>query len=391
MEILHTVEFYSPSVGGAQEVVKQLSERLVKRGHSVTIATTKLSERTDRVINGVTIKEFEISGNPIHGYSGEIEQYQKLVRESKFDIVMNYAAQQWTTDLVFPVIHEISAKKVLVPCGFSGLYIPEYSEYFKRMKNILPQYDACIFLSNDYRDINFTKEINNVRREIIPNGAGEDEFRQKNTMNIRAKLNIPEDNFLILHVGSHTGIKGHKEAIQIFTKAKIKNATLLIIGNEVKGGCFNACKRSEKLYRWNPFSKISDKRIIIASLSREETVAAYFEADLFLFPSNIECSPIVLFECMASKTPFLSTDVGNAKEINVWSNGCGALLPTKCNTNGYCKAEIKGSVALLEEMYSHPENLKIRGRRGYEAWGKNFTWEKIVQRYENLYQQLLEN
>lgn len=391
MEILHTVEYYSPSVGGAQEVVKQLSERLVKKGHTVTIATTKLSERTDRIINGVNIEEFEITGNPIHGYSGEIEQYQKLVRDSKYDIVMNYAAQQWTTDLVFPVIHEIPAKKILVPCGFSGLYIPEYSEYFKRMKNILPQYDACIFLSNDYRDINFSREIKNIRREIIPNGAGEDEFRQKNTLNIREKLNIPEDHFLILHVGSHTGIKGHKEAIQIFTKAKIKNATLLIIGNEVKGGCINACKRSEKLYRWNPFSKTSDKQLIIESLSRQETVAAYCEADLFLFPSNIECSPIVLFECMASKTPFLSTDVGNAKEINMWSNGCGVILPTKCNENGYCKAEIKGSSALLEDMYSHPDIREMRGRCGYEAWEKNYTWEKIVQRYENLYQQLLEN
>ncbi|MFH1005826.1 MAG: hypothetical protein V1781_10125 [Bacteroidota bacterium] len=39
MKILHTVESYYPSVGGMQEVVKQISEQLVKMGHSVTVAT----------------------------------------------------------------------------------------------------------------------------------------------------------------------------------------------------------------------------------------------------------------------------------------------------------------------------------------------------------------
>ena len=53
LKILHTVELYSPSVGGMQEVVKQISERLVKKGHDVTVATTKLSNRKSKIINGV--------------------------------------------------------------------------------------------------------------------------------------------------------------------------------------------------------------------------------------------------------------------------------------------------------------------------------------------------
>ena len=32
MRILHTVQYYSPSVGGAQEVVRQISERLALVG-----------------------------------------------------------------------------------------------------------------------------------------------------------------------------------------------------------------------------------------------------------------------------------------------------------------------------------------------------------------------
>ena len=67
MKILHTVEFYEPFKGGAQEVVKQLSERMVAMGHDVTVATTKLKERKSKNINGVKIEEFDISGNEVRG------------------------------------------------------------------------------------------------------------------------------------------------------------------------------------------------------------------------------------------------------------------------------------------------------------------------------------
>src|SRR5262249_25311677 len=45
LRIVHTVQMYHPHVGGSEEVVKQLSERLAARGHSVTVATGSLPER----------------------------------------------------------------------------------------------------------------------------------------------------------------------------------------------------------------------------------------------------------------------------------------------------------------------------------------------------------
>ena len=113
MKILHTVEFYNPSVGGAQEVVKQVSEQLVKRGHHVTVATTKLAERTTCAINGVHIEEFEIAGNAVRGFHGNVQSYQELLLNSDFDVMMNYAAQQWATDLVFPLLDRLRYRKVL--------------------------------------------------------------------------------------------------------------------------------------------------------------------------------------------------------------------------------------------------------------------------------------
>lgn len=391
MKILHTVEFYHPSVGGAQEVVKQLSERLVKLGHDVTVATTRLYNRDFTSWNGVKIEEFNISGNAVRGFSGEVDRYQKFILGSDFDVIMNYAAQQWATDLVLPILNKITAKKVFVPCGFSGLYLPEYENYFEQMKIWLRQYDACVYLSNDYRDINFARECRaDSNAVLIPNGAGADEFNWKPDMDLRARLNIPGDHFLILHVGSHTGGKGHKEAIQIFKKAKIKHATLLIVGNSFGGGCTRSCRLAETFNNWNPLSKLSDKKIIIKSLSRNETVAAYHEADLFLFPSNIECSPLVLFEAMASRTPFLTTDVGNSKEIIEWSNG-GALLPTLKFANGYVKADVKTAADVLQQLFYDSKKRKELASNGYKKWKDSFTWEKITKQYEDLYLNIINN
>ena len=98
MKILHTVEFYHPSVGGMQEVVKQLSERLVRLGHDVTVSTTQLSDRRDKVINGVTVEGFAVKGKLAVGIDGELERYQQFLLNGEFDIVTNFAAQQWATD-----------------------------------------------------------------------------------------------------------------------------------------------------------------------------------------------------------------------------------------------------------------------------------------------------
>lgn len=390
MKILHTVEFYHPSSGGMQEVVKQLSEGLVKLGQDVTVATTRLPERKEKIINRVKIIEFKVMGKMVEGLHGEIEKYKEFLINSDFDIITNFAAQQWASDLTFDILDEIKAKKVFVPQGFSGFYFPEYKNYFKNMKSWMKKYDMNVFPSNDYRDINFARKNNIKKIKLIPNGASEEEFLGQNNIDIREKLNIPKNHFLILHVGSHTGLKGNREAIEIFEKAKITNATFLIIGNSFGGGCTKYCFIKEKLFNLSPRRLLDKKRLIVVSLSREQTISAYKEANLFLFPSNIECSPLVLFECMASKTPFLTTDVGNAKEIIKWSKS-GLLLPTIKDKNDYSKAKINESARLLENILTNSKRRALMGKIGFNIWKNKFTWEKITKEYESLYYRLINN
>lgn len=386
MKILHTVQFYLPSVGGMQEVVRQISEHLVKLGHDVTVATSKDPGRKSRKINGVKIEEFDIKGNAVIGMKGEIDRYRKYLMDSNFDIITNFAATQWATDIMLPILSKIKAKKVFVPTGFSMHYVSSYNQYFAQMKSWMKEYEMNVFLSDDYRDINFARENGVKKIRVIPNGASKEEFGKKEKIDIKNELGIPQNHFLILHVGSHTGVKGHGEAIRIFERADIKHATFLIIGNNTTGGCDRNCKLKKLAFAIAPPNRRKDKKLVIKEFDKIHTVAAYQAADLFLFTSNIECSPLVLFECMASRTPFLTTDVGNAKEIISWSHS-GVLLPTHIDKSGYSHVDEIKSAGILEKMVNSKTQLQKMANNGFIAWKNKFTWENVALQYENLYEE----
>lgn len=391
MKILHTVEFYYPSVGGMQEVVKQLSERLVKLGHEVTVATTRLPVRRFNQLNGVVIEQFDIKGNLANGLAGEIDRYQNYLRTECFDVITNFAAQQWATDAMILMLGDVKAKKVFVPTGFSGLHDSRYNTYFASMSQWMKHYDMNVFLSEDYRDINFARKNGVEKILVIPNGASEEEFLAETSISIRKQFEIPANHLLLLHVGSHTGLKGHSEAISIFANARLRNATLLLVANDFADGCSSSCQKKMCRFNRGVSRLFDDKKLIITSLSREKTIAAYKDADLFIFPSNIECSPLVLFECMASRTPFLTSYVGNAVEISRWSQS-GLVLPTYIDKKGVSHVEIKGSAKMLEELAQNVTLRHAMGEKGFSAWQKRFTWGEITRRYEELYIQLtLEN
>jgi len=385
MKILHTVEFYAPSIGGSQEVVRQLSERMVEMGHDVTVATSYLPERDFTELKGVKIKQFKISGNEVRGYEGETRPYQDFLEESDFDVVMNYAAQQWTADLVFPLLGKMKFTKIFVPCGFSALHNPDYEEYFKKMPVILNQYDSTIYLAEKYRDIDFARKYGVKNLHVIPNGADEREFLKYYDGDIRQELGIPAGSSLIMHLGSFTGAKGQPEAIQIFRAAKIQDSTLLLVGNVFDRKLYRRLVASVKLFNMHPNNLRRRKNIMILQLERKKTVAALQSADVFLFPSNIEASPLVLFEACAAKTPFLTTDVGNVKEIVSWTKG-GEILPTDFDTSGNSHARIKESADVLGAMLADDDRRAEYAENGYSAWNRKYRWDKIAKRYLELYE-----
>ena len=383
MRILHTVEFYEPSVGGAQEVVRRLSEHLVQRGHEVTVATSRMPDRSFSELNGVRIEEFGVTGNAVRGMTGEVERYREFLRSGQYDVMMNYAAQQWSTDAALELIGELPFATVLAPCGFSGLYQRPYREYFGALPDILRRYDGLVFHGSRYRDIEFAQRYFLARSTVIPHGVDVSEFGMPVT-GFRTRFRIPEDEPLILTVGSHTGSKGHGQVIRAFRQARVGRATLAVLGNAVPGGCEGSCHRQAAWVRLRD----RNKRVLIENVPRDVVREAFFEADLFVLASRIECAPTVLYESCAAGTPFLSADVGNASEI-VEQTGSGMIVPTSHDRSGFAEVSVARLSHAISELLADSPRREEMGIRGREAWRKTFTWDHIAARYEAVYERAM--
>lgn len=471
MRLLFCCEFYFPSVGGVQEVMRQLAERMVQRGHEVTVATTRLAERDFTEYNGVRIAEFGVSGNAVRGIEGEVERYREFVAGFDGDAILIKAAQQWTFDGLWPVLDEIRVRKVFIPCGFSGLYEPTYEQYFRDLPDILRRFDHLIFYAERYRDIDFARLHGLEHRSILPNGASETEFGVSTDPEFRRRHGIPEDSFVFLTVGSMTGVKGHREVLEAFAKLRSggRNVTLIVNGNPPPapvvvrtvpsaraeaGQAGNAAevpkmagrlraaatyvngrirrvaglswrfwgvvkregyrgvqsrvhaiaarkiqaaghahllprrmrKSIDPIHFWaERATRQPHKQVLKVDLARPELVQAFKNADLFVFASNIEYSPLVLFETAAAGTPFLSVPVGNADEIARWTGG-GVICQAPKDERGYTRVDPEVLAGEMKRMMADRQRLAVLGETAHARWQAQFTWARIAERYESILQ-----
>ncbi|MFC1591412.1 glycosyltransferase family 4 protein [Thermodesulfobacteriota bacterium] len=407
MNILICCELYAPSTGGVQKVLQEIAERLVQRGHTVTIATTKLPERTYQELNGVSIKEFAISGNLVQGLCGETEAYRAFILSEQFDALLVKAAQQSTFDALWPILPKICARKVHIPCGYSQLHNPAYADYFRQMPDILRTFDHLIFYAHNYRDSNFAKEHGITRCSVVPNGASEKEFAISPVPDIRKRLNVNDRAFVFLTVGSPHFPKGHLEVAQAYAMLKLPFPSTLILNGDyphkenpfAQAGLDKAlhclkkmrkkitgrplCGKTAFMQAAQSIQKQPDKQLIITDLPREEVVGAFFTADLFVFASHVEYSPLVLFESAAAGLPFVSVPVGNAEEIAQWTGG-GEICLAETDQNGDTHTDPS---VLAKHMVSLAENktrLNSLGKQGRKSWQQHYSWEHIARQYETI-------
>jgi glycosyltransferase involved in cell wall biosynthesis len=385
VRILHTVEFYPPAVGGAQEVVRQVSERLAARGHDVSVATSADPRRgLGAEIGGVRVREFDVRGNEVRGIEGDVEGYRRFVTEGDWDVVMTYAAQQWACDALLPVLDDIRAATVFAPCGFSRLHDPAYAPYFDRLGERLHHFDALVFHSEGYQDTRFARDAGAGGIRVIPNAADEREFDQAREPGaFRQAHGIEQGAPLLLTVGGHTGLKGHAQSMAAL-RAMSAPATLAIVGNTPTGrGCLPLCRIRATAIR----ALGRGRRVLLLDPPRTQVLDAYADADLFVFPSMVECSPLVLFEAMAAGLPFVAADVGNAREIAEWS-GAGVIVESERRADGLVHTDPRALAAAVDSLLADPERRAAMGASGRRAWEQRFAWETVAAEYEALYEAL---
>jgi glycosyltransferase involved in cell wall biosynthesis len=186
-----------------------------------------------------------------------------------------------------------------------------------------------------------------------------------------------------LTVGGHTGLKGHAQSIAALRSLR-DPATLAIVGNQPTGrGCLPLCRARAT------FTRVvgAGRRVLLLDPPRAQVLDAYADADVFVFCSMVECSPIVLFEAMAAGLPFVSVDVGNAAEIAEWS-GAGVVVEAPRREDGLVEADPQAVASAVDELLRDPERRRAMGAAGRRAWEERFTWDAIAGRYEALYERV---
>lgn len=362
MKLLFTCESYHPTVCGVSEVVRQIAEGLVEKGHDVTVATSFSPERTRLEHNGVHIRQFNVRGKWTRGYRGEIQDYRKFLRYFDCDIMLNYAAQEWSADLVFPIIDRLSYKRVLVPCGYPSLENWKWKPYYWLLPATLRKYDHIIYHCDNLNDKKFGDRHGINHYSIVPNGASKHEFETR-THGFKKAFGITRQK-LVLCVSNYGPLKNQEFVIRAFENAHIDDCVFVLIGSK-----FNEYSR----YLKETVVKKPDSVLLLENVPRHTLVTALFEADLFLFGSKTEYFPVVILEAMASATPFISTDVG-----------CVSRLPGGVITNSI--GEMSDAI---RSLFSNSGQRQMLAAEGRKAFLERFNWEEIINRYEDLFMNLV--
>ncbi len=241
---------------------------------------------------------------------------------------------------------------------------------FKRYKNTI-----IIALSekikNELTDI---IGIDKKRIKVLYNGVNIEEFNPINKKevgkNLRKSLSIKDNDFVILFLGDlRTKRKGAQYLIEAFKKIQLPGMKLLLAGGK-SGAHFEKIIESQNL----------QNNVFILGFI-EDTVSLYMAADVFVFPTFYEACSLTIFEAMASELPVITSKQAGSSEI-IDDKKDGLILENPRDSE-----EIKEKIELLyNDKFLRAEIGKNAGEKI-----KSYTWDKMNQRIERIYQKIVAN
>src|ERR1700680_4014643 len=151
LRVLAVSHVYAPEASGLSEVVTQIATRLASRGHSVEVATgTYPGSPRVEVLQGVSVRRFDVSGNAVTGLRGEVHDFASRLQAQDWDVIWIKGAQIWTTDIVLQS-PDIQRKTIVLtlhglpPRQAQG---GRYGDYYDRLASTIPNLGAVIGLSH---------------------------------------------------------------------------------------------------------------------------------------------------------------------------------------------------------------------------------------------------
>lgn len=288
-------------------------------GHEVHIATggALTGFRIDESL-GLNVHQFNIEGADflLHPIKGDALQYQKFLKESKFDLLILNAWQTWSTDIAIKMLNKIPGKKIVLSHGTSVNLIMKsdlwrsivryilWRPYWWRMKSVMTNIDGLIFLSSDgvdsrFDDVKLARKLS-LHFSVVPNALSNTASSRLSEM--PAKFTARSG---FISVGSYHWAKGHDFVIRSYAKSIFKNKLPL----RIFGQKFTAHTKSLRSLALE-LGLQEDAVLFYEGLSGKELLDQYTSSAIFLCGSHTECQPLVLLDSMATGTPFIARATG---------------------------------------------------------------------------------
>ena len=375
MKILQVTPFLSPVHGGSAEVPYQVSKQLAMRGHEVTIYTSDylLSPEYVSSLPGVRIYIFKrlLSWIKFHLTPAIIKRIKDDIAD--FDVIHLHNCYTFQNIVVHYYAKKNHIPYVVQSHGSVASYfqkgIPK--KLFDALwgKRILRDASKLIAVASVEAERYRSMGVDRGKIEIIPHGIDFSEFEDLPPRGeFRTRYGCSDKEKLILFLGRIDRIKGLDLLAKVFAdlSKELADTRLVIVGPD--DGYLPELKRLIKRLQIEP------RVLLTGPLYGREKLQAYVDADIYVLPSSIEIFGITVLEALACGTPVVFTDrCGVADWIDTQS---GLIIPYARNQ-------------LLDALIYMLNDNRIRqqfAERGRELVIRKFSWEKIVEAMQGLYQ-----
>jgi len=378
MKILMLTWEYPPRiVGGIARVVHDLSKRLIKDGHEVTVVTYRDNADVPEYENDKGVNVYRVDNYMIHpnnfidwimqlNFNMLSKATEIINKEGGFDVIhahdwlVTYAAKSLKNAYDIPIVATIHATEA----GRNSGIHDETQRYINDTEWLLTYEATEVIVNSNY----MKNEIQRLfglpfdKINVIPNGINLSNFTGiERDYDFRRQYAMDNEK-IILYVGRLVYEKGVQHLIAAMPKilSNYHDAKLIIAG---RGGMMDELRAEASNLGLN------DKIYFTGYLNSKQVQKMYKCADVAVFPSTYEPFGIVALEAMLAGVPTVVSDVGGLDEIV--THGVDGMKSYAGNANS-----IADSVTAL--LYDHQLATNV-SKKAKQKVKEQFNWEKIAQ------------
>lgn len=364
-----------PTFGGSGVVATELGKALALKGHKVHFISYSQPVRLDFFSDNLFYHEVSVSDYPLFDYPP-----YELVLSSKLVDVVKYEK----LDLLhvhYAIPHASAAYMAKQILASQGIHIPfittlhgtditlvgKDASFEPVITFAINQSDAVTAVSESlkrdtYKHFNVSRDI-----KVIPNFINLADYDVKDNECSR-KMYAPNGEKILIHISNFRKVKRVEDVLRVFDKVRKQiPAKLILIGDGPERN------NIDKLCR--ELDTCGDIRSLGKLVNPEKVLCV---SDLLLLPSETESFGLSALEAMAAKVPVISSNTGGLPEVNI--HGKTGFLSNVGDVDDMAK----NALAILRD----DDTLKKFRQNAFEH-AKEFTMDKILPQYEDLYDSVL--